>query len=127
MSSTPYAPKLERFNSGIPGLDRVLAGGFFAGGGDIVEGRPGAGKTIFANQLAFHAVLGGRCALYVTLLAESHTRLLQHLQDMSFFDPTAIPEQLTYGGGFRGLEEGGLKARLGLVRQELRAHRARLI
>ncbi|HEY3817261.1 MAG TPA: ATPase domain-containing protein [Polyangiaceae bacterium] len=127
MSSTSFAPKLERFNSGIPGLDRVLGGGFFTGGVYIVEGRPGAGKTIFANQLAFHAVRKGKCALYVTLLAESHTRLLQHLQDMTFFDASAIPEQLTYVSGFRALEEGGLKALLDLVRQELRAHRAKLI
>ena len=127
MSSNSFAPKLERFNSGIPGLDRVLGGGFFSGGVYIVEGRPGAGKTIFANQLAFSSVKKGKCALYVTLLAESHTRLLQHLQDMSFFDATAIPEQLTYVSGFRALEEGGLKALLDLVRQELRAHRAKLI
>jgi circadian clock protein KaiC len=127
MSSSPYAPKLERLSSGMPGLDRVLDGGFFAGGVYIVEGRPGAGKTIFANQLAFHAVRSGRRALYVTLLAESHARLLQHMQDMTFFDGSAIPERLTYVSGFRALEEGGTKALLDLVRQELRANHASLI
>jgi circadian clock protein KaiC len=127
MSTPPFAPKLERFSSGMPGLDRVLGGGFFAGGVYIVEGKPGAGKTIFANQLAFRAVAGGKRALYVTLLAESHARLLQHLQDMAFFDGSAIPERLTYVSGFRSLEEGGLKALLDLVRQELRAHHAGLI
>ena len=127
MSAHPFAPKLERFSCGMPGLDRVLSGGFFAGGVYIVEGRPGAGKTIFANQIAFSAVKNGKRTLYVTLLAESHARLLQHMQDMAFFDASAIPERLTYVSGFRALEEGGLKALLDLVRQELRAHHAGLI
>jgi circadian clock protein KaiC len=127
MSPTEFLQKLERFSTGVPGLDRVLGGGFFVGGVYIVEGKPGAGKTIFANQIGFHQVGAGRRALYVTLLAESHARLLQHLQSLSFFDPKAIPDRLTYVSGFRSLEETGLQGLLELVRKEMRAQKANLV
>jgi circadian clock protein KaiC len=127
MSSPDFLQKLERFSSGVPGLDRVLGGGFFVGGVYILEGKPGAGKTILANQIGFHQVTAGRRALYVTLLAESHARLLQHLQSLTFFDAEAIPDRLTYVSGFRALEEGGLQGLLDLVRKEMRAQKATLV
>ncbi len=127
MNSSESSRRLVRFTSGIPGLDAVLGGGFFVGGVYIVEGVPGAGKTIFANQICFHVASQGRRVLYVTLLAESHARLLQHLQDLSFFDAGAIPDQLTYLSGFSALEDGGLKALLELVRKQLRAQHASLV
>jgi circadian clock protein KaiC len=127
MSSHEFVPHLPRFTSGISGLDRILNGGFFAGGVYIVEGAPGSGKTILANQICFHRAKDGQRVLYVTLLAESHARLLQHLQDMSFFDAAVIPERLTYVSGFRVLEEGGLRALLDLLHKELRAQSANVV
>jgi circadian clock protein KaiC len=127
MSQDTSLTQLERFSSGITGLDRVLNGGFFVGGVYLVEGMPGAGKTIHANQICFHHVQSERRALYVTLLAESHARLLQHLQGMSFFDAGVIPERLTYVSGFRTLESEGLKGLMDLIRKELRAQRASLV
>jgi circadian clock protein KaiC len=127
MSSHEFVTHLPRFTSGVPGLDQVLNGGFFAGGVYIVEGAPGAGKTILASQICFNCAKNGQRVLYVTLLAESHARLLQHLQDLSFFDAGAIPERLTYLSGFRVLEEGGLRALLDLLRKELRAQSANVV
>jgi circadian clock protein KaiC len=127
MSSHEFVPHLPRFTSGIPGLDRVLNGGFFGGGVYIVEGAPGTGKTILATQICFHRAKDGQRVLYVTLLAESHARLLQHLQDLSFFDDAAIPERLTFVSGFRVLEEGGLRALLDLLRKDLRAQNANMV
>ena len=87
-------PILERIPSGVPGLDTILSGGFIRGGIFIVQGPPGAGKTILGHQICFgHIRTGGR-ALYVTLLAEMHTRLLQHLRPMAFFDESVIPNSL---------------------------------
>jgi circadian clock protein KaiC len=126
-SQDEFVPHLPRFTSGISGLDRVLNGGFFSGGVYIVEGTPGAGKTILANQICFHRAKRGERVLYVTLLAESHSRLLQHLQDLSFFDAAVIPDRLTYVSGFRVLEEGGLRALLDLLRKELRAQNANVV
>jgi circadian clock protein KaiC len=125
-SQQEFLQRLERFASGVKGLDRVLGGGFFKGGVYILEGPPGAGKTIFANQVCFHQVREGARVLYVTLLAESHSRLLQHLQGLTFFDASAIPDRLTYVSGFRSLEDGGLQELLDLVRKEVRGQGATL-
>ena len=127
MTKQSFVNELARFSSGIPGLDRILDGGFFVGGVYLVEGVPGSGKTILANQICFHHAKNSGRALYVTLLAESHSRLLQHLQGLTFFDPEAIPERLTYVSGFRVLEDEGLKGMMDLLRKELRSHHASLV
>ena len=112
---------LERMPSGIPGLDVVLSGGFFRSGVYIVHGLPGSGKTIFANQLCYRHVAAGGRAVYVTLLAESHARMLQHLRPMSFFDESAIPDRLSYISAFHDLEADGLKGLMAVLRREMRA------
>ncbi len=117
----------DRTSSGIDGLDKILAGGFIAGGITIVQGRPGTGKTILGNQMCFnHAQAGGR-ALYVTLLAESHSRMLMHLRGLAFFDASAIPDRLYYVSAFSVLEADGLRGLITLLRREIRAHNATML
>jgi circadian clock protein KaiC len=108
-----------RVPSGVPGLDAILGGGFVSGGTYILRGAPGAGKTIFANQACFrHAARGGR-ALYVTLLAESPTRMLRHMAGLGFFDPAAVPSRVYYVSALDTLSQDGPPALLGLLRAEL--------
>jgi len=112
----------DRVSSGIEGLDAILAGGFIPGGITIVQGRPGAGKTILGNQMCFsHARSGGR-ALYVTLLTESHARMLMHIGSLAFFDGSLIPDHVYYVSAFSVLEAEGLRGLLALLRREVRAH-----
>lgn len=119
--------KLERVPTRIAGLDRILCGGLLAGGVYIIEGAPGTGKTILANQICFeHVAAGGRSA-FVTVLAESHTRMLQHLRTLSFYREDAIPDRLYYVSGFRILESEGLKGTVDLLRREIKGHRAMLL
>src|SRR5919107_5892358 len=94
----------ERVPSGLPGLDAVLRGGFLKAGIFMIQGSPGAGKTILANQICFHHAAHGERALYVTLLAESHSRMLQHIGQLGFFDQSAIPAKLSYISAYRVLE-----------------------
>lgn len=115
------APALERLSSGIDGLDTVLGGGFFKSGVYIVQGVPGSGKTVFANQLCYRHVAAGGRAVYVTLLAESHSRMLQHLRAFSFFDESLIPDRLSYISAFNNLESDGLKGLMDVLRREMRA------
>jgi len=75
---------LAVISTGVPGLDTVLGGGLMEGGLYLVEGIAGAGKTIMSSQMCFHQVRAGKKVLYVTLIAESHVKLMQHLQGMSF-------------------------------------------
>ena len=117
----------ERRSTGIEGLDRFLEGGLLVSGVYIVQGPPGAGKTILANQVCFHhAATGGR-AVYVTLLAESHSRMFGHLQRMAFFDETAIPDRVYYVGGYSVLEAKGLDALVTLIRGTIQKHKATLL
>ena len=119
--------KLERVPTGVAGLDRILDGGLLGGGVYIIEGDPGTGKTILANQICFsHVAAGGRVA-FLTLLAESHTRMLQHLQPMTFYREEAIPDRFYYVSGFRILESEGLKGIIDLLRREIKGHQASLL
>lgn len=118
---------LERVPSNVPGLDEILSGGFFAGAVYIVRGAPGAGKTILANQICFNHVQTGGRAVYVTLLAESHARMLQHMQTLSFYDPDPVPRRLYYVSAFNALETDGLKGLMDLLRREIRGQKATLL
>ena len=127
MSNEDEHTALRRIATGVGGLDKVLMGGFFQGAVYIVRGTPGAGKTILANQICFHHARQGGRALFVTLLAENHARMLQHLEQMSFYDSSLIPKHIYYVSAFRTLEESGLKGTMDLLRREMRAHAADLL
>ncbi len=113
--------RLSRVPSGVAGLDVILGGGLLRGGLYIVQGAPGTGKTTLANQLCFHHAAHGGSALYVTLFAEYHARMLQHLGAMTFFDASRIPDQISYLSGFGALRQDGLGGLLALVRREITA------
>lgn len=119
--------RIEKLSTGIEGLDTILEGGVLRGGIYIVQGTPGAGKTILGNQLCFnHAARSGR-ALYVTLLAETHGRMLAHISQLSYFDETAIPDGVSYLSAFRILETEGLKGLTEALRREIRARQVDLL
>ncbi|MEA3107209.1 MAG: circadian clock protein KaiC [Gammaproteobacteria bacterium] len=118
---------LDRLSSGIGGLDTVLQGGFFRGGLYLIQGTPGTGKTTIANQICFHHVTGGNRAIYVTLLAEYHARMVQFIGRMSFFDESKIPDQLSYFSGFRILRDEGVAGLLTLMRREIIAKKVSVL
>ncbi len=111
--------QLKRLQSGIEGLDQLLKGGFVAGSSYIIQGRPGSGKTILANQIGFnHARSGGR-VLFATLLAEPHERLFQFLSTLSFFDRDRIGDQIQFVSAFDTMEKDGLDEVVKLLRREI--------
>ncbi|MFN3352164.1 MAG: ATPase domain-containing protein [Brevundimonas sp.] len=115
---------IERFSTGTGGLDELLCGGLLRGSAYIVQGPPGAGKTILANQFCFAHIRGGGRALYMSLLAENHDRMLAYLAPMAFYDPSAVPGALQYVSGYGTLEREGLPGLLKLMHHEIRRHRA---
>lgn len=118
---------LPRLHSGISGLDQILGGGFVEGASYIVQGRPGAGKTILANQIAFSNIAAGRKVLYITLLAETHDRLFQSLSTLDFFDRSRLGNEIFYMSVFQTLREEGLSAVVKLLRNETKRHKATLL
>jgi len=117
----------DRLPTGIAGLDTILGGGVFHGGIYIIQGAPGAGKTILGNQICFAHAAAGRRALYITLLAESHSRMIGHMQRLSFFDQGAIPDRVSYIGAFKILDDDGLRGLLDVVRREVRARQIKTL
>jgi circadian clock protein KaiC len=118
-------PGEERVQTGIPRLDFILKGGFKAGGTYAVMGPPGGGKTIFANQVCCNHIemKGGRC-VYMTLLIETHAKMVAHLSSLSFFKPEYMPDRLCYVSGYQVVREGSFPALLELIRRTLRERKA---
>lgn len=119
--------RVERFPSGVAGLDAILQGGFIQGGIYLIQGVAGSGKTVLGNQLCCHRAKSGGKALYVTLLCESIDRMLFNIGSMAFFDPALIPNGLSYVSGLGAFEAEGLKGLLELIRRELRARQADIL
>jgi len=117
----------ERVQSGIPRLDFILKGGLKQGGTYALMGPPGSGKTILANQLCCNHIekSGGRC-VYMTLLVESHAKMVAHLSSLSFFKQEYIPERLYYVSGYQEVRQEGFAGLLELIRRTLRERRATL-
>ncbi len=115
---------IEKFSTGIEGLDRLTGGGFTRGSAYIIQGPPGAGKTILANQFCYSHILGGGRALYMTLLAESSERMQNYIRQLAFFDERAVPNSLQYVSGYGVLEREGLSGLLKLVQHEIKRHQA---
>ena len=124
---TVSPPALARLPSGIAGLDTITSGGFITGGLYLIRGAPGAGKTIFTNQVCFHHAAQGGRAIFVTLLAENHARMLDNLRGLCFFDETFLPDRVTYLSSYAEVRDGGLDAVVNLVRREIQHRRATVL
>lgn len=118
---------LQRFPTHVPGLDTVLAGGLIVGDTYLVGGSPGTGKTTLGNQLAFeHATRGGK-VLFATLLAESHDRMLSHVQGFGFFDPAQIGANIHYISLLGPLMDRDIEGTIRLLATTMREHGATLL
>jgi circadian clock protein KaiC len=118
---------LPRLSTGISGLDTIFGGGFVEGSSYIVQGQPGAGKTILGNQIAFACAKEGKKVLYITLLAETHDRLFQSLSTLIFFEKEQLGGNVVYLSVFQTLKNEGLDAVVDLLRKETKRHGASLI
>jgi len=57
----------ERIPSGIPGLDKLIEGGFVKGSTVLVSGAAGTGKTIFCIQYLMEGLKRGENCMFITL------------------------------------------------------------
>jgi circadian clock protein KaiC len=76
-------------------LDVLLQGGLNRHALVAVVGPSGAGKTVLASQILFHAVQRGERGLLLTAYAEDHTKLLAHLRPLAFFNEPAVGDTVT--------------------------------
>lgn len=82
--------------TGVPGLDVVLDGGLEHGAVVVMAGPPGVGKTIMAQQMSFANATTTHKSVYYTTIAESHTKLVRHLEPFTFFDPAALDARVEF-------------------------------
>ncbi len=81
---------MERLSTGNAQLDRILHGGFPRNSINLVMGRPGSGKTILCEQLAFANARPERPVLYLTTVSEPQTKMIGYLQALGFADIALI-------------------------------------
>ena len=76
-------PKMvsDRLTSGIPGLDKLMEGGFVKNSVNLVAGQTGTGKTIFGMQYILEGLRSGSSCVYLTL----EQRVEDILADMAKF------------------------------------------
>ncbi|TFY99938.1 ATPase domain-containing protein [Ramlibacter rhizophilus] len=117
-----------RVKTGVPRLDFILKGGFFRGGTYTLYGPPGAGKTILANQLCFnHIAFTDQNCVYLTVLAESHGKMVRHLSSLRFFDARLVGSRLKYMAAYQTLRDEGPHGVLRLIQSTLHQQRPGLL
>lgn len=113
----------DRLLSGHQPLDDVLGGGLPGNGITVIMGLPGTGKTILAQQYAFHNARPDRPVVYFSTLSEPLEKILRFGQTLEFFDAAAIGRSVFYEDlGQTASEEGltGVAERVVAVLRERR-------
>ena len=93
--------RLNRQETGIPGLDQILGGGLPSNRLYVVEGDPGSGKTTLALQFLLEGARQGQKCLYITLsetLEELNDVAASHgwtLEGLHLLELDKIAERLT--------------------------------
>ena len=126
-SEIPGPPDRGRLATGMHGMDDVLGGGLIRGRLYLVEGPPGAGKTVWVSQLCFHRARQGERVVYATLATESHGTLVESLRGFDFFDEELLAKQISFVSGLQPLREGGLEGLDRALRETLQTGDARLL
>jgi circadian clock protein KaiC len=87
---------LERLTTGSAAFDRILGGGLPVRSVNVIAGAPGAGKTLFSLQMLFALARQGKKGLYFTTLSEPSLKLIQYMQQFSFFDESMLAQKIVF-------------------------------
>src|ERR1700722_9936140 len=102
--SEPHA----RISTGNAQADEILSGGFPANSINLIIVQPGSGKTVFAEQLAFHNASRDSQVLYLTTLSEPVSKVVKYAQRFPFFDPDKIGSVIFYEDIGTALTKNGI-------------------
>jgi circadian clock protein KaiC len=112
-------PRLERLATGNAAFDRILGGGLPARSVVVIAGEPGAGKTLFALQMLFHLARQGKKGLYLTTLSEPSLKLVNYMQQFSFFDERLVDRGIVFADLGSAIRSKGSEATLGEITQRV--------
>ncbi|MGV8142704.1 MAG: RAD55 family ATPase [Candidatus Pacearchaeota archaeon] len=108
-----FKKNVEKVNTGIPGLDRLIEGGFEKKSSNVIVGGSGSGKTIFAVQFLVEGMKRGEKCLYVTF-EEKKEQFYRHIKEFGWdlqdyeekglftfleYTPIKVKKMLDEGGG----------------------------
>jgi circadian clock protein KaiC len=110
----------------VAGLDEILGGGIPLRSMILILGRPGAGKTILAEQIAVQQAKVGKRVLILTALSESHEQLLTSLRQFSFFDEALVGDRIRFLS-IQTLLQDGLEATADAIVEIVRTHEASIV
>lgn len=101
--------------TGIAGLDYVT-GGLPPHGVTMLVGKPGTGKTVMALQIATHAAREGRDVIFFSVYSEPHEKVIAHMQNFAFFEPSYIGKQIELLSLKSLVQSGGEETLSGILR-----------
>jgi circadian clock protein KaiC len=87
---------MERMGTGSAAFDRILGGGLPVRSVNVIAGEPGAGKTLFALQMLFLTARQGKKCLCFTTLSEPSVKLVNYMQQFSFFEHGFIDREIVF-------------------------------
>ena len=123
-SSTAHStPRIPLLRTGVDGFDHILGGGFPAHSLYLIQGLAGSGKTTLACQIGFRHAIEGKKVLILTLIAETHGKMLNHLSSFSFFDEKLVGDRIVFLGAYSELLKGGLRQLLKSIADTLAEQR----
>jgi len=85
-----------RLNSGIPGLDDMIEGGFPFPSVILVAGSAGSGKTTFAQKYLFSGAEKGEQGLFISTLSEPAQWMLRYTSQFEFARPEFYGKEIVY-------------------------------
>ena len=104
--------RMDRLETGNAAFDRLLGGGLPVRSVNVIAGEPGAGKTLFALQMLFHLARQGKKGLYLTTLSEPSLKLVNYMQQFSFFEERFIDHEIVFADLGSALRSKGIAATL---------------
>lgn len=107
-----YSDRIERVNTGISGLDEMIAEGFWRGSTTLIAGPTGSGKTILGLHFAREGAAHGEESLYVGF-QENPTQLARVMSNFGWLDGP------TNGLGFDLLYCSPVEVQLDTVAREI--------
>ena len=118
----------DRLSSGHARLDEILHGGLPKNAITLLIGIPGSGKTILAQQYAFHNATADGPALYLSTVTEPFDKIVRYGQSLEFFDVAAVREgRVIYEDLGRSLTTGGLDGVLAAIGEHLKELKPSLV